>query len=201
MTEGPNSQRPSAISPDGNWLVVSEAAADTRHDLVLFSLEDESRTAETLLQTRFEERNAEISPDGNWLAYESNPSDRFEVYVRAFPDTERGLQQVSTDGGRMPRWSPDGRELFYWGPGGRMMAVQVEADASLSLGAPSVLFRGPYYEGDSESIARTFDLSPDGERFLMIKGVDESGTEDASPRRINVVVNWFQELEERVPVP
>ena len=79
-----------------------------------FSLDDE-QAAEPLLQTEFPEINPEISPDGRWLAYVSNESGQQEVYVRPFPNIEAGKWQVSQDGGRLPVWAPDGRELSYRG--------------------------------------------------------------------------------------
>lgn len=187
-------QRPYAISRDGQWLVAGEES-DTGMNLVLLSLNDGDHSAESLVKTEFEERNADISPSGDWLAYESNSSGQYEVYVRSFPDAERGLQRVSTGGGRMSRWSHDGRELFYWEPGGRMMAVQVEAaGASLDLGVPDVLFEGSYFEGTTVSIGRTFDISLDGARFLMIKNAADSGADDSARPQINVVLNWLREL-------
>ena len=170
-------------------------------DLMRLSLEDPGRPSEVLVQTEFEERNADISPDGNWLAYESNPSEVYEVFIRSFLDTEGGLQQVSTGGGRMPLWSPDGRELFYWAPGGRMMAVQVDVGSSLVLHNPTVVFEGPYFAGNATTIGRTFDISPDGERFLMIKLPTDSSQADDAGAQLRLVENWHQELTERVPVP
>ena len=192
LTESPNSQRPSAISRDGRWLLFTESVG-VNDDLFRLSLEDPDRPPESLVQTEFDERNAEISPDGRWLAYESNPSGEYQVFVRPFEAAEGGPQQVSSDGGRMPLWSRDGRELLYWEPGGRMMAVQVEAQSQMTLPRPHVLFEGRYYEGVGSSFGRTFDISADGERFLMVKD-----SQRLEPLR--VVQHWFQELTERVPV-
>ena len=197
ITESATPHRSNVVSPDGNWLVFGEQSPDTQMDLAIVSLQDEDGSAEMLVQTEFSEQNADISPNGNWLAYESNPSGQFEVFVRPFPDTEGGLQQVSAGGGRMPRWSPDGRELFYWAPPGQMMAVQVDTGSSLILDRPEAVFDGPYFAGDDVSIGRTFDVSPDGERFLMIKRVL---VDDTAEQRIHIVQNWHQELLERVPV-
>ena len=202
ITDAPNPQRPHAISPDGTWVVLGEISPETGMDLFRLSLENESSTAEVLVQTEFEEWNADISPDGNWLAYESNASGQFDVLVRPFPDAERGLQQVSTGGGRMPRWSPDGRELFYWAPEGGMMAVQVDVGSSLILGAPEVLFDGPYYSGGGVTVGRTYDVAPDGRRFLMVKrAIDVGQAAGVTEQRLRLVQNWFQELTERVPLP
>ena len=111
LTESANPQRPSAISPDGKWLVFAEIRG-VGQDLFLLSLESDDQPAEALMQTEFDERNAEISPDGNWLVYESDSSGQYEVYVRPFPEVAEGLQQVSSDGGRMPLWSHGGRTFL-----------------------------------------------------------------------------------------
>ena len=112
------------------------------------------------------------------------------------------MQQVSAGGGRMPRWSPSGAELFYWAPQGRMMAVKVEAGSSLVLGNPEALFEGPYYGGDAVTAGRTFDVSPDGERFLMTKALNDGGqADDATRQQLRLVQNLFQDLTERVPAP
>ena len=77
------------------------------------------RQIEPLVQTPFFERNGEVSPDGRWLAYESNESGQFEVFVRPFPDVNKGRWQVSTGGGTQPLWARNGQELFYLAPTAR----------------------------------------------------------------------------------
>jgi Tol biopolymer transport system component len=133
------------------------------------------------------------------MAYESNESGNFEVYVCAFPDVNKGKWQISTDGGDGPLWSPDGRELFYHN-GDSFMAVGVETEPTFKPGNPKILFKGKYLFSGNEYVF--WDISPDGKRFLMLKQV--ASTEEApvavSPREINIVLNWFEELKQRVPV-
>ena len=111
-----------------------------------------------------------------------------------FPNVDDGRQLISTDGGTRPLWGPDGQELFYV-TGRRLMVVPVGTTAArLEVGSPTPLFEGPYASTEG---GRTYDVSADGQRFLMIKplgAVDE-------PAQIHVAVNWTQELLERVPVP
>jgi len=153
---------------------------------------DPERTYRPLLKTRFYETGANLSPDGNWLAYTSNESGRREIYVRPFPDIDTGKWQVSTGGGTVPVWSPDGSELFYWNRT-EFMRVTMDTSSRLTAGVPEVLFSGPYYYGYSTP---SYDIAPDGSRFLMLKPIeDESGTRP----QINVVLNWFEELTARVP--
>ena len=51
----------------------------------------------------------------------------------------------------------------------------------------------------TDTAARTYDVPPDGRRFLMVKDL-EAGS-DAPPPQIILVQNWFEELKKRVPAP
>ena len=125
-----------------------------------------------------------ISPDGTQIAYQSNESGRFEIYVSPFP-AGGGKHRVSVDGGIDPIWSLDGRELFYRNDN-RMMAATVTATPEVQVGAPKVLFTGSF-QGDG-------DISPDGRRFLFLKGADQ----ELAPRTITLVFNWFDEVAQKV---
>jgi hypothetical protein len=129
--------------------------------------------------------------DNRWLAYVSNESGRNEVYIRAYPGPG-GKWQISTDGGDAPIWARNGKELFYWN-GDKMMAVDIAGDSALRAGTPHMLFEGKY---EKVRVGRNYDVTPDGQRFLMIK----SGTGSGQTAQINVVMNWFEELKRRVPV-
>ena len=96
----------------------------------------------------------------------------------------------------MPMWSRDGRELFYVGADETLLGVRVDAEKSFQYSTPKRVLAGRYYDPGGPN-SRTFDISPDGQRFLMIKTV----VEDDKPRDIVVVQNWFEELKRRVPVP
>ena len=102
-----------------------------------------------------------------------------------------GKWPISTEGGIEPRWSADGRELFYQ-LGDKMMVVEVQSEPAFTSGRPQLVFEGPYFLGTSVA---NYDISPDGQRFLMIK--EEEGQQD----QINVVLNWFEELKRLVPTP
>jgi len=180
--------------------VFREDVRATGQDLKVLTLEGERR-AEPLVQTAFNELNAEISPDGRWLAYDSNESGREEIYVRPFPDANSGRWQISTGGGRTPLWARSGKELFYLAPDGAVLgvAVEVAGGASFRAGTPAKLVEGRYYASTAGTTpGRTYDVSPDGRRFLMIK---EAASTDATsaPREIVVVQHWFEELKRLVP--
>lgn len=101
--------------------------------------------------------------------------------------------QISTDGGKEPLWNHNGKELFYRN-GDKVMAVPVSLQPTFSAGKTELLFEGHYHLTNAS--LPQYDVSPDGQRFLMIKdaGADQSATQ------INIVQNWFQELEQKVPI-
>ncbi len=92
-------------------------------------------------------------------------------------------------------WAPDGGEVFFL-QGTQLMAVPVQTDAGFTHQTPKVLFEAPYFFG---APGRNYDVAPDG-RFLMVKTGSQPG-EDAPTPNITVVLNWFEELKARVPVP
>jgi len=184
-----------AVSPDGRQLIFADERPQTDIDLMAIEL-DGSRRVTPLLQSRFTERNGAISPDGRWLAYEANDSGRFEIYVRPYPDVDNGLSVVSTDGGTKPVWARDGQELFYVAPSGALMRVGVERGPSWSATKPSVAVKDGYFT-NPVWWGRSYDVSPDGTRFLMIKEGPPSGT--APTESLVVVQNWFEELKRLVP--
>jgi hypothetical protein len=78
--------------------------------------------------------------------------------------------------------------------GDSVIAVSVQTEPAFRLGTPKTLFRGTYVTGVA------WDISPDGKRFLMIKELASATTATEGPRKINIVLNWFEELKQRVPV-
>ena len=195
LTTSSHVQFPTGITPDGTAVVFFEATT-MAPDLLQLAL-DGTRQVTPLLQTKFDKRNGVVSPDGRWLAYESNSSGPTEIYVRPFPNVGGGQWQVSTAGGKMPLWARSGKELFYFGADGALLRVPVEASgATWNAGTPMKLLERGYYAPSGYS-GRTYDVSPDGQRFLMIKapGTDAS----AAPPALIVVQHWDEELKRLVP--
>ncbi len=187
LTTSEYDQRPESWSPDGEVLAFTETHPTTGQDIWVLSLEGE-RKPQPWLQTRFGERNAQISPDGRWLAYHSNESGRLEVYVQPFPGPG-GKRQVSALGGSEPRWARNGGELFYRDDN-KMMVVGVTTTPTFTASNPRLLFEGRFIEG-----AKTYDVAPDGQRFLVVRPSEQ----EINATQINVVLNWFEELKRLVP--
>ena len=195
LTESENLQHAYFFSPDGKQLVYRELHP-REGDLVVLSLDGDGSSV-PLLATEFDELNAEISPDGRWLAYQSNASGQYEIFVRPFPNVDEGQLQISTASGTEPLWARDGSELFYLDPGGQLTAVSVRTDPSLDFGNAEVVLEESYLSAAPGATGRTYDVSPNGERFLRIK---EGGAgEQTSPAELILVLNWFDELKRLVP--
>ena len=209
LTTSSNIQIPTGITPDGTAVVFFELTPTMSRDLLRLALDAsrpstgsgrgelvEPHRVTPLLQTKFDELNGIVSPDDRWLAYESDSSGRFEIYVRPFPNAGGGQWQVSTGGGTRPLWARSGKELFYLGPDGALLRVPVEASgATWNAGTPAKLLEGRYFTGGAVTAGRTYDVSPDGQRFLMIKAPGA----DAPAASIIVVQHWLEELKRLVP--
>jgi Tol biopolymer transport system component/tRNA A-37 threonylcarbamoyl transferase component Bud32 len=180
---------PTSFSPDGQTIAFAQFhPGTTGFDIWTVGLGD--RKERPFLETQYNETSPRFSPDGHWLAYASDESGRWEVYVQPFPGPG-GKWQVSTDGGTEPGWNPAGSELFYRA-GARMMAVPVHFQPSFSAAKPVVLFEGPWLPTPRTS--PNYDVSRDGQRFLMLKSADE----DQGAQQIVVVQNWLEELKQRM---
>jgi hypothetical protein len=148
----------------------------------------------------------EFSPDSKWIAYTSTETGAREVYVQAFPGPGE-KHRISTNGGLNPAWAPSGRELFYLEPampgdlrrGSKMMAVDIDYRGSFRASAPHELFtvQDGLPKWPLETIpVRSYDVYPDGRHFIA--SLLEHQT-DPQVVRLNVVLNWFDELKRRVP--
>jgi eukaryotic-like serine/threonine-protein kinase len=180
---------PSSFSRDGQLLAFAEVNPTTGFDIWVLTLSDHQ--AKPFLRTPFNEAMPIFSPDGRWMAYISDESGRYEVYVQPYPGPG-GKYQISTGGGTEPVWNRNGKELFYRS-GDKMMVAEVEAQPSFSVSKPRMLFEGPYVAATITT--PNYDVSPDGQRFLMIKPSEQSG----AMTQIVVVQNWFEELKQKVP--
>jgi Tol biopolymer transport system component len=187
LLDSMDSDLPTSVSPDGRWLLFTRQAMQTGNDLWLLPLQGD-RTPRAFVVTPFAEAVARFSPDGRWVAYQSNETGRFEVYVVPFPGPG-GKWQVSTEGGERPVWARNGRELFYR-DGERVMVVAVEDGPTFVAGQPRALFQGPFETVPQGGLGGiTYDVAPDGKRFLMIKRAEEM-----TDRHIYWLTGWSSEL-------
>jgi hypothetical protein len=177
----------------------------THADIGMLSMEGD-HARKVLLHSEYSQAQPMISPDGRWMAYSSDESTgvpfKTEIFVRPFPEVNKGKWQVSTSGGSCAIWSPDGRELFYLSADNSVMAVAVETKPTISFGTPKLLFKSTYL-GLTSTSGTPWDIHPDGKRFLMIKPPAPAAAKPAAPApqpKIIMVTNWFEELKQRVPV-
>ncbi len=183
--------QPSGLTPDGTRVLLTLG----NKDMMMLTLDGTSQV-EGLLQTESNERNGVVSPNGRWIAYESDRSGRHEVYVGAFPDVKARFSRITTGGGTQPLWARNGQELFYVAPDGSLMAVPVDPRGAWGAGSPVKTLEALYATGAALG-PRSYDVSPDGQRFLMVKEVP---TSQADAPQIIVVQNWLEELKRLVPV-
>jgi serine/threonine-protein kinase len=197
LTTNINNQWSTSVSSDGTQVVFSELTPTMGYDLMLLTLGGIRRVT-PLLQTPFDELSGAISPDGHWLAYETNSSGQFEVWVRPFPNTSSAKYQISSSGGARPVWAHSGKELFFFGGDGSLMRVPVEATAKMwNNRDPAKLLEPRYYTGNGNP-NRSYDVSSDDQRFLMIKSA--SADPATVPPSIIVVQHFDEELKRLVPV-
>ena len=191
-----------AISPDGRHVLLSCNLSDGREPGVyLFDMGD-GDSARAFYASERNEGAASFRPDGQWVVYMTNGTGRPEIYLRPFlaenPDSAP-IHPVTRLGGNRPLWSPDGRELFYRN-GDATMAVGVETGPVFKHGKPEVLFRGVYSSSVNDLDVTPWDIDRYGKRFLMIKSMDSGQAESTTLTRTIIVLNWFEELKELVPV-
>jgi serine/threonine-protein kinase len=200
-TTGDGLSIPYSWSPDGQSLIFVRAVPTKQAEFWMLPVGSPSGRSDQVdgaqrmpVQLRAPDGAPQLSPDGRWLAYASDESGRREIYVQPYPGPG-GKWQISTDGGNEPQWSRSGRELFYRS-GNKMMAVDIATQSGFAAGKPRQLFEGDYRVTSTGWARPNYDVSPDGQRFLMLKAVER---EQAPVTQINVVLNWSEELKRLAP--
>jgi serine/threonine-protein kinase len=163
------------LAPDGRTAVFN-AMQNGSFDLEAFTL-DSTRAERELAASPAREALGRFSPDGSLVAYTSDESGRTEVYLRPFPENG-GRVQVSLDGGTRPVWARDGKRIFYW-ENRRLVAATIARNPGPTVVGHELLLEGTY--------EREFDVSPDGQRFLLVKP-------EASGISLVVIPDWLSEL-------
>jgi eukaryotic-like serine/threonine-protein kinase len=176
----------SSVSPDGKTLLASRPReGGNGQDVWAIPLDGSGQPRKFLESQQFNQWQAQFSPDGKWVAYTSNESGRGQIHVAPYPGPGP-KSQVSVDGGAVARWSKSGRELFFRG-GNKLMVVDVQTSPTFRAGTPKPMFEGNY--------APSYEVSADGKQFLMTKPVAAA---PAPPSELRVVLNWFEELRQKV---
>ena len=190
---------PDAWSPDGKTLLVHRHQGADLLTVDLGTLNgEEPLPGKGYLERTFVDRMATFSPDGSWVAYASNKSGQNQVYVSQFPDPG-GEFPVSPEGCSGPKWR--GREIFFR-CGDRFMAVEVTTSPALQVGTPVEIVAGlPLVSRNSIAEEhQSWDVTADGQRLLIIQPDDVESPDATSQRGLGFVLNWFEELKQRVPV-
>jgi len=181
---------PTSWSGDGRSLLYTAVDQKMKAGLWVLPL-DVNRKPMPFLRTEFNNSDGHFSPDMRWVAYQSDESGRYEIYVRGFSTASGessetgGKWQVSTGGGKGPRWRRDGKELYYRAPDGKVMVVEVTSGATFQSATPKALFQVPSGQGEPILSISFWDVALDGSRFLLpTQAVEGTSTP------FTVVLNW-----------
>jgi len=189
---------PDSWSPKGDILLF-DVSKSSNVSLWTLSLADR-KTAPFGDAQSSDPTGAVFSPDGRWIAYSggARPSAHY-IYVQPYPATgERNQISIEADDGHHPLWSSDGKELFFVGPG-RFVGVNITTKPTFVVGTPVAIPRG-FTEGNAASFVRSYDVSPDRERFIgVVVASDPARSETSAGPQLDVVLNWSQELKQKVP--
>ena len=201
-------QSPMSWSPDGRNLSIRRNPGS---DAAIWILSLDGGTEPEVfydIPDGSDERGAAFSPSGEWMAFHSDGAGEQggQIYVLPFPATGAEPRQITQQGGVYALWSPDGNELFYRRPfinvsnEARILGVDVIRDAAFAIGPEHELpIRDFVVPGGAGG--RNYDVTPDGQRFVMVFPAGQAETAEPSGPQINIVLNWFEELKERVPLP
>jgi eukaryotic-like serine/threonine-protein kinase len=200
--EPKNSHLPDSWSPDGQNMSFTFERENSDGDVWILSVRDKKTGPLIQAATSFQGRSV-FSPDGRWVAYQSTESGLSQIFVQPFPTTGAIYQLFKTNAvSAAPMWSPDSKNLFYVdrlpGPG-RLNALGFTTNPSLVFGNPVPLAVAGLIQLPPPGNPRNYDVTPDGSQFVLI--FDSTRTESETPvLEIRVVLNWFEDLKQRVPL-
>lgn len=191
LTDGARAERASFALADGSGIIFSDGAGPKLLRL------DGARRVTRLLDLSQGGGDGALSPDERWMAYVALDAGTPYVFVSPYPDANASRILVTPAGGSQPLWSRDGRTLFYTALDGRLMSVATNLEGPIKIASPIAILTTAYY-GALTVLSRsgTYDVAPDGRRFLMIK----EPTTVARLAQMVVVRNWSEELKRLVPV-
>ena len=173
-----------AWSHNGKYQLLSQ------NGTLMYRSVTEAKPQPLLPATNWIVRNVQFSPDDRWIAYCSNETGTWEVFVSPFP-SGNGKWQVSRGGGEEPRWRHDGQEMYYLSIDGKMVAVPVKSgENNFESGTPVALFQTHLRQPISAMDVVSYDVSPDGQKFLI-----NTKMEDPNTAPLSVLLNWTAEME------
>jgi Tol biopolymer transport system component len=195
---------PESWSPDGTTLSFDMFRGGANQGVWTMAMTGDRKPKAFVDTPTMIEKHSAFSPNGRWLAYmgtmvnvASGPGST-QVYVQPFPATE-AKYQISSDEGRTPLWSRDGRQLFYHNATtNKLIVVDVQTEPSFTFGTPTPL----PIEGTIHPLAqRNYDITPDGKQLLVVLPAASARSDSVArpTQQINIVLNWFEELKARVP--
>jgi serine/threonine-protein kinase len=186
------------LSPDEEWLLLRVGLQGGARLTIMVMRSAVDSVPRPLLDDASNASQPTLSPDGRWLAYTSDESGRSEVYVRPFPESDAGRRQVSMDGGLDPVWAHDGSELFYVSANREMWVAQYETVSGFRVVGRELLFELPPAVIGGNIRWRSFDVSSDDQRFLMVRPY-AAAQDEGSFSGIVLVQNFLEELKRLVP--
>jgi eukaryotic-like serine/threonine-protein kinase len=186
---------PDSWSHDGQNLSFTAVKSATEAAVWIYSLNDKKATVFAQAESKNIARSA-FSPDSRWLTYQSNEMGRNQIWVQPFPAT--GAKYPIVDGGQ-PFWSFDGKELFYNAGPGLTAAVNITTRPNFAFSEAMPVPRGLTNRGPS-NYPRNSDITPDSKHFIGVIDAVQTQSGSQSAPQIQVVLNWFSELRQRVPV-
>jgi eukaryotic-like serine/threonine-protein kinase len=187
LSHGEFARYPSSFSPDGKWLAIVEDTPTRGHDIWIIPIGGGDRKPIAFQTTDADEWAPKFSPDGRFVAYVSNESGTTEIYIRPF-DGSSGRRRITSNGGQLPVWARNGRELFFV-KGTALMSVGIDANGNASTSERPVL--DPSTTGDSMDVNEPiYDVMPDGQHFVI-----SLAPPSALPPHYEVIVNWFEEVK------
>ena len=197
LTETKNRKFPTSWHPGGKLLAFDQTiSSGVGLNISTITIDGNEKSGwkpgepKPLWGSPFLEENSSFSPDGRWLAYESNETGDFDVYVRPFPGPG-GKWQISTGGGRFPKWSGNGKELFYRTQDNKIMvATYIASGDSFRPDKPQLWSPGQFSERLGEG---NFDLSPDGKRVVVLK----APASESTAGKVTFIFNFFDELRRK----
>jgi Tol biopolymer transport system component len=180
-----------SVSGDGRYLAISRGGDALREQDAAGRFVDYLAVIDTLEDKEIaipvqssESWGIAISPNANAVVYTSPESGEYQNYLQPFPPTGQRFQVSRVGGAEEPRWSRDGSKIYYRS-GQRIMVVDVQSTPEIKIGEPQVFFEGEFVNVGG----RSYDISPDGERALVITA------SEGTAASIRVITNWFDEVE------